>query len=144
MKNTPKFTTENIASLVTTGSGFDILRYFTLPDLLGDDAEHILYIMGRNIARQSEIRSYEDVVYFFHYLGWGELTETNSAKKEKKFTLSGHVIEKRLTQETVDVNLKLEAGFLAECLTQLENVQFECRDEKDSKNHTAVLTAFHL
>ncbi|SIS51104.1 DUF2507 domain-containing protein [Salimicrobium flavidum] len=144
MKNGPTFTTENIASLVTTGSGFDILRYFTLPDLLGEDAENILYIMGRNIARQAEINSYEDIVYFFQYLGWGELTEWKASNKERKFTLSGHVIEKRLNQETLDINLKLESGFLAECLSNLENELFECSEEIDGKDNQAVLTAFHF
>lgn len=144
MQNTPKFTTENIETMVTTGAGFDILRYFTLPELLGEDAEHILYIMGRNIARHSDIHSQEDIAHFIQYFGWGELTEMKVSKKERTFSLSGHVIEKRLSQEVLTINMKLEAGFLAECFTRLEDELFECREETDKKNQRILLTIYRL
>ncbi|WP_347862626.1 DUF2507 domain-containing protein [Salimicrobium sp. PL1-032A] len=144
MQNTSRFTIENIESMITTGAGFDILRYFTLPDLLGDDAERILYIMGRNIARNSDIQTTEDVTRFVHHFGWGELTEMKKSKHERTFSLSGSVIEKRLSQEIFDINMKLEAGFLAECFSSIEGKLSECREEMDRKHQRILLTVYHL
>ncbi|UOQ95801.1 YslB family protein [Halobacillus shinanisalinarum] len=44
MRETAKLSTDNISSLVATGAGFDLLRYYTLPDFLGKDAL-IFYII---------------------------------------------------------------------------------------------------
>ncbi|AKG04178.1 hypothetical protein AAV35_004870 [Salimicrobium jeotgali] len=139
-----RITTGNISPLVTTGAGFDILRYFALPDMLGEDAEQILYIMGRNIARNSAYENNEEVTTFFREFGWGELEKEKSGKNEIHFSLHGDAVKQRLTQEEFQINAKLEAGFLAECLSNLENETFECRDEINEKNHSISLIAYKL
>lgn len=63
----------HLEELNTPGAGYDILRYVSLPDLLGQDTEPILYFMGRNLARKFEITTLDDIVYLFDKLGWGTL-----------------------------------------------------------------------
>ncbi|MCA0969881.1 YslB family protein [Halobacillus litoralis] len=136
-----KLTTENISSLVGTGAGFDILRYYTLPDFLGKDAPYLLYLMGKNIARQTELHQLEDLYEFFQYMGWGDLSLIKEKKSEMIFHLSGHLIEKRLQQSLYQVDFKLESGFLAETLGQTTGDTYECFEEANKKEHYIELKA---
>ncbi|MBH0230084.1 YslB family protein [Halobacillus yeomjeoni] len=141
LKDSTNITTSNISSLVGTGAGFDMLRYYTLPDFLGKDAPYILYFMGKNIARQSEIYDFEDLYEFYQYMGWGELELATEKKKELHFKLSGHIIEKRLHQKFFKVDFRLECGFLAEALRKLTDHTYECFEEINKKESIIEIKA---
>lgn len=141
LKESPKLTTSNISSLVGTGAGFDLLRYYTLPDFLGKDAPYILYFMGKNIARQSEISDIDDLHEFFQYMGWGDLNLVKEKKKEMLFHLSGHIIEKRLHQDFFTVDFRLECGFLAETMNRLTDDTYECFEEINQKENYIEIKA---
>ncbi|WP_181349764.1 YslB family protein [Thalassobacillus sp. CUG 92003] len=133
---------QDLQSLVTTGAGFDLLRYYTLPDFLGNEAMFVLYYMGKNMARKFGISHMDDLIRFFQYSGWGELTTVKTKKKESLYEVHGHVIEKRLQQSLVEVDFRLEAGFIAEAL-QLMDPQhtYECVEEIDKKANKIWITA---
>lgn len=141
MKESTKLTTSNISSLVGTGAGFDLMRYYTLPDFLGKDAPYLLYYMGKNMARQTEIHSFEELYEFFQYMGWGELTLVKEKKKEMSFELSGHIIEKRLNQKMLKIDFRLECGFLAEIVQKLTENTYECFEEKNMKENRVEIKA---
>ncbi|CDQ18233.1 Protein of unknown function [Halobacillus karajensis] len=139
LKESTKLTTSNISSLVGTGAGFDLMRYYTLPDFLGKDAPYLLYYMGKNMARQTSISSMEELYEFFQYMGWGELHLVKEKRKEMIFQLSGHIIQKRLNQKLLEVDFRLECGFLAEIIGQITEHTYECFEEKNSKeNHVEI------
>ncbi|GAA5416280.1 uncharacterized protein YslB [Paraliobacillus ryukyuensis] len=123
--------TEN---LQTNGCGYDLLRYVCLPDLLGKDATTILYVLGKNIARQLTWENYDQVKAFFYKTGWGELTEGKEKRGEHEFTLTGSAITQRM-KRNLDTDYRLEAGILAEAMQQIKGIDCECREEiKPRKN----------
>ncbi|ARI76866.1 YslB family protein [Halobacillus mangrovi] len=141
MQQSTKLNTNNISSLVGTGAGFDLMRYYTLPDFLGKDAPYMLYYMGKNIARQTDIYDFDDLYEFFQYMGWGELSLVKEKKKELIFHLTGHIIEKRLNQKLFTVDFRLECGFLAETLQKLTENTYECFEEINEKENYIELKA---
>ncbi|TGB04122.1 YslB family protein [Halobacillus salinus] len=141
MKESTKLTTSNLSSLVGTGAAYDIMRYYTLPDFLGKDAPYLLYLMGKNIARQSDLHQFEEVYEFFQYIGWGDLQLEKEKKKELVFRLSGHIVEKRLHQSVFKVDFRVESGFLAEVTGQLTGDTYECFEEINTKGNYVELTA---
>ncbi|WP_028783389.1 YslB family protein [Thalassobacillus devorans] len=141
--NTTKINLDQLQSLVHTGAGYDLLRYYTLPDLLGKEAPFLLYYMGKNLARKSEMTTLDDIIQFFQQLGWGSLSILQEKKKETRFELSGHVLEKRLQNPLLEIDFRMEAGFLAEAITLTQNVNGECFEEIDEKKHRVTFTVMH-
>ncbi|ENH97031.1 hypothetical protein J416_07542 [Gracilibacillus halophilus YIM-C55.5] len=114
-----------LANLHSTNSGYDVLRYFCLPDMLGKEADMVLYMMGKNLARQSECATTQEIQEFFRHTGWGELLLTTEKRKGYQFILEGEVVQARI--ETIQaIEFYLESGFLAESLTMIDNNQYEC------------------
>ena len=140
LKESAKLTTTNISSLVGTGAGFDLMRYYTLPDFLGKDAPYMLYYMGKNIARQTELQNFDELYEFFQYMGWGELSLVQEKRSKMTFNLSGHIIEKRLHQHLFEVDFRLESGFLAEMTQRLTGHTYECFEEIKKKENYVELT----
>src|SRR5690625_3790751 len=71
--------------LHTSGAGYDVLRYISLPELLGSESNTLLYYMGRNLARKLDIKAIEDISYIFEKLGWGEIELVKEKRKELFF-----------------------------------------------------------
>ncbi|UOQ46210.1 YslB family protein [Halobacillus salinarum] len=141
LKESANLDNHNISSLVATGAGFDLLRYYTLPDFLGKDAPYLLYYMGKNVARQTSLHTFEELYEFFQYMGWGDLSLVKEKKKEMVFHLNGHIIEKRLHQNLYPVDFRLECGFLAEMIHILTKVTYECLEEIHEKENFVEITA---
>ncbi|MBM7597772.1 putative hydrocarbon binding protein [Virgibacillus halotolerans] len=121
-----------LEDLYTAGAGYDVLRYMTLPELLGTESKTLLYFMGRNLARSLDLQAVEDIYYTFEKMGWGKLELVKEKKKELVFHLMSDSIARRL-QASLDIEFYLESGFLAEAIQQLENVECECVEEINSK-----------
>lgn len=120
--------------LNTPGAGYDILRYIGLHDLLGEESPTILYYMGKNLARKFEITSLEDLYYFFDKMGWGKLEFVKQKKKEFIFTLLSDSVVHRLNAP-LETEFRLEAGFLAEAIQLIKEVECECVEEVNRKIH---------
>ncbi|MRH42927.1 DUF2507 domain-containing protein [Aquibacillus halophilus] len=116
----------------TSGSGHDILRYVCLPDLLGKDANTILYVMGKNLARNIKLESIDDIINFFKKAGWGNLILMKEKRRELIFELTGDTISQR-NQQDIDTEYRLESGFLAEAMQQVKNADCECVEENRTK-----------
>lgn len=131
-----------LEDLYTAGAGFDILRYLALPDLLGNEAPTLLYFMGKNLARKFEINSVEDIVYLFDKLGFGHLELTKEKKKEKVFHLLADAVVLRLNGP-IDVEFRLESGFLAEAIQAVEGKECECREEINRRIHQVQFSVIY-
>lgn len=129
-----------VEDLQSTGSGYDLLRYVCLPDILGKDANTILYVMGKNIARQIEWKTFDQVADFFIKTGWGTLTDIKEKRREHIFELSGPIITQRMDSDIV-IDYRLEAGFLAEAFQQLKGQACECSEEIHIKKNSV---SFHV
>ncbi|MBM7701288.1 YslB family protein [Metabacillus iocasae] len=97
--------------------GYTLVRDILLTDLLGKDAEQILYWSGKNIARKFPLHSSDEIVSFFAEAGWGSLLLVKADKQTIEFELHGELVKKRL-DEQVDCSFHLEAGFIAHQIQQ--------------------------
>lgn len=128
--------------LHTAGAGYDVLRYISLPDLLGTEANTLLYFMGKNLARSFAINSFEDIYQIVDKLGWGKLELVKEKKKSFTFQLMADAVFLRL-QASVDIDFRLEAGFLAEAIEQLYGSECECNEKINHKVHQVEFMVYY-
>ncbi|SHG80208.1 YslB family protein [Ornithinibacillus halophilus] len=123
---------QELENLHTAGAGYDILRYVSLPDLLGSEKETLLYFMGKNLARKFEIEAMGDLMYFFDKVGWGKLDLFKEKRKELIFHLLSDSVVKRI-ESPLETDFRMEAGFLAEAIHKLKGMECECIEEVNRK-----------
>lgn len=117
--------------------GHELIRTELLTNLLGKDAEAILYWAGKELARNHPLTSYEEVVLFFEQASFGTLDRTKEKRSSSTYSLSGKLIDLRLAQK--EPVFSLEAGFLAEQMQQINGVYAEAYAEV-IKNKTVLIT----
>ncbi|MFD1067466.1 DUF2507 domain-containing protein [Oceanobacillus locisalsi] len=120
-----KLDVNTLEQLYSDGAGYDILRYIGLPELFGEEKETLLYFLGRNVARNFEFNSFEDVNVFFEKMGLGTLELAKEKKNVKTFYLLSEAVITRL-KSNMETDFRLEAGIIAEAFLQLEGVDCEC------------------
>lgn len=129
-----------LETLHTEGAGYDILRYISLPELLGKESHTLLYFMGRKLARKFDIQTIEDIIRLFDLLGWGRLEMVKDKRKSITFQLMADAVALRL-QASFPTDFRLEAGFLAEALLQVENRDCECVESINKRIHQVEFKA---
>ena len=110
-----------------TRLGYEIIKDYVLPNILGKHEDEILYWSGKDVARKFPIFSIDELPDFFQEAGWGPLIayEGKNAKDEALFILEqsdAALLENRSYQ--------LEAGFIAEQFQKLNGYLTECYGEK--------------
>ena len=128
--------------LHTSGAGYDVLRYISLPDLFGTEADTLLYFMVRNLERSMDIESLEDIYLVSEKLGWGRLELVKEGKKTLTFNLMADAVFHRL-QASFDVDFRLEAGFIAEAIQRLKGIECECKEKINHKIHQVEFNVYY-
>lgn len=125
-------------SLLVPIFGLEVLRDDLIPELLGDEAGHILYWAGKSIARKYPLENFEGITDFFQKTSWGDLTIVKEKKEELQLLLTGEAISHRFEVEK-EPTFKLEAGFIAEQFQMQKNYYTESYDELDSRKKQAKI-----
>lgn len=112
--------------------GQDVLRYISLPDVLGPEQETLLYFMGKQLARKFEITKMEDITYLFYTLRWGKLEVIKEKKKYITFHLMSDDIVERM-KSSLEVDYRLEAGFIAEVIANITERPCECTETMNER-----------
>src|SRR5699024_805314 len=99
-------------------AGQDILRYVNLPGFLGSEKETLLYYLGKNLARQLDITSLDDIFAVFKKLQWGQLDLVKDKRNQMLFHLMADTIVHKM-QSSIPIDFQMEAGFLAESIQHL-------------------------
>src|SRR5690625_6759632 len=120
--------------LHTSGAGYNVLRYISLPNLFGEESSTMLYFMGKNLARSLNLSSLDDLYHAADKLGWGRLELVKKKRRSLTFNLMADAIFHRL-QASVDVDFRMEAGCIAETVQLLEGVDCECVGQIHPKIH---------
>lgn len=128
-----------LSNLAVPAFGYEIIREELLPDLLGKDGPTILYWAGKRLARKYPLFSIDEIYEFFRDAGWGNLQMTNSKEKEITFSLTSELIRQRIEAKT-DTTFQLEAGFLAEQITQQKKVYAEAYEHPKKKEGNVIFT----
>lgn len=127
-----------LEQLYTDGSGYDILRYIALPELLGAEKKTILYFMGKNIARKFSFETIEEIQHAFRQLGWGNLELVKERSKSYTFHLMADAVVYRI-RAPFETEFRLESGFLAESMQQIERTECECVEKVNKRLHQVEL-----
>ncbi len=125
-------TIADLDELHTTFAGYDILRYISLPELLGREAHTLFYFMGRKLARKIDIKSLDDIYFIFDKFGWGNLELVKEKRRELIFHLMADSVVHRL-KASYPTDFRLEAGFLAEAIEMVDQTPCECIEEINRK-----------
>ncbi|GGA86164.1 YslB family protein [Ornithinibacillus halotolerans] len=142
-KNEEKLPIELLDKIQSAGAGYDLLRYVSLPDVFGSEADALLYFMGKSLARKFNIQSLGDISYFFEKVGWGRLELFKEKNNKLEFHLLADTVVQRLAMP-VETEFRLEAGFLAEAISSLKRVDCECVEEIRKKIHQVEFTVFYI
>src|SRR5699024_12619471 len=71
--------------LQSNGAGYDILRYVSLPQLLGKESDTIMYFMGKSLSQTVEISSISDIILLSYDPGWRALDLVKTTRKYRRF-----------------------------------------------------------
>ncbi|TDW05179.1 uncharacterized protein DUF2507 [Bacillus badius] len=139
MKLTKQLDQQEIQGLSVPIFGYELIRDSLLTDVLGKEAESILYWAGKSLARKFPCQSFEELVSFFEEAGWGTLTLSKEAKREKTFEISGPFIERRFSVQS-EPFFSLESGFLAEQISSHEQTEAESIVDIQKRAKKVMLT----
>lgn len=123
--------------------GHDILRYICLPDFLGREKDNLLYYIGKNLARNLELTTLDNLNYVFDKLKWGKLEMVKDKRKTMTFHLMSDEIVQRL-QSSITTEFRLEAGFLAEAIYKITNRACEVTETVNEKIYRIDFKVFFL
>lgn len=116
---------------------YELLREELLPDLIGNEANDILYWAGRNLARKYQLDTMEEVIQFFEKAGWGTLAITDHKRREMYFQLTSPLITERHKQNRHS-SYQLEIGFVAEQIQRQRGVVAESYEEQKKRSDSIV------
>lgn len=91
--------------------GYELIRTEVLKNVLGKNANGLLYWAGKELSRSHKTDSEYDATEFFSKADWGNLSLIKESKDEIKYHLTGDLVDFRL--QTKDADFNLETGFLA-------------------------------
>ncbi|MFS0672985.1 YslB family protein [Ornithinibacillus sp. 179-J 7C1 HS] len=138
-KKQEKLPIELLEKIQSTGAGYDLIRYISLPDIFGSESDALLYFMGRSLARKFNLQALGDIIFFFEKVGWGRLELFKEKSNKLEFHLLADSVVQRLAMP-IETEFRLEAGFLAEAISILKGVECECVEEIRPKIHQVEFT----
>ncbi|MBC1670245.1 YslB family protein [Listeria welshimeri] len=118
--------------------GLDLLRNYLIPEILGDEAPHIMYWAGKDLARKFPLETLDEVADFFEKASWGKFSILKEKKDELRLLLQGEMVEARFTSQE-NPTFKLEAGFVAEQLQAQKKLYTESYDEVDTRKKQVTI-----
>lgn len=118
--------------------GYELLRNFLLPELLGEETATILYWSGRKIARHYPAESIDQIVLFFSQAGWGNLELVEKTKSKMVFHCQSEIIQSRIVDNPRTAVFTMESGFLAEQVQRLVGCAAECYVDIKTGRHKRI------
>lgn len=108
-------------------TGHDVLRYLSLPSLLGEEKEKLLYYIGRNLARKIEMDTLDDLLFLFQKFRWGKLELIKDKRNKLIFHLMADEVAQRMIS-SLTIDFRLESGFIAEAIEKITKRECECSE----------------
>lgn len=106
--------------------GYELIRDYLLPSILGKHEKDILYWAGKDLARKFPCTDIPLIISFFKDAGWGDLTLEKETKDGFVFRLTNDPEQLKIKER----NFRLEAGFIAEQIQNFKGFLTECFEEK--------------
>ena len=138
-KQSARLDKDKLENIQMPAFGLELLREVLIPDILGQDYQHMLYWAGKGLARKYPVSSIEELSDFFQAAGWGQLTLLHNKKNEMEFELSGELISIRFSKSN-EYTFQLEAGFIAEQLQMMNKHITETYEQLKKRANKVVFT----
>ncbi|MDQ0975625.1 putative hydrocarbon binding protein [Neobacillus niacini] len=119
--------------------GYELIREFILPDILGKDTPEILYWAGKRLARNHPLNSLDEIIDFFSKASWGQLVLIKERKDEIEFELVSPLIVSRVKSKAEHF-FQIEAGFLAQQIELQKQVIAETFEHPVKKANKVLFT----
>jgi predicted hydrocarbon binding protein len=119
--------------------GYELIREFILPEILGKDTPEILYWAGKRLARKHPLNTLDEVIEFFAKASWGHLEIQKERKEEIEFELTSPLIVSRVKTKA-EHYFQIEAGFLAQQLELQKQVTTETFEHPVKKANKVLFT----
>lgn len=119
--------------------GYELIREFILPEILGKDTPEILYWAGKRLARNHPLNSLEEIIDFFSKASWGQLELKKERKDEIEFELISPLIVSRVKSKA-EHYFQIEAGFLAQQIELQKQVIAETFEHPVKKANKVLFT----
>ncbi|MFC5541507.1 MAG: YslB family protein [Bacilli bacterium] len=116
--------------------GYELIRDYLLPSILGKHEKDILYWAGKDLARKFPCTDIPLIISFFKDAGWGDLTLEKETKDGFVFRLTNDPEQLKIKER----NFRLEAGFIAEQIQNFKGFLTECFEEKKENQHQVFFT----
>jgi predicted hydrocarbon binding protein len=119
--------------------GYELIREFVLPEILGKDTPEILYWTGKRLARKYPLHTHDELIDFFAKASWGQLDIKNERKDEIEFELKSPLIVSRVKSKA-EYFFQLEAGFLAQQIEHQKQAVAEAFEHPAKKSNIVQFT----
>jgi len=119
--------------------GYELIREFIIPEILGKDTPEILYWAGKRLARKFPLTNLDELTAFFARASWGELVLINERKDEMEFQLSSPNMISRVKAKAENY-FQIEAGFLAQQIELQKQVIAETFEHPVKKSNKVTFT----
>jgi predicted hydrocarbon binding protein len=119
--------------------GYELIREFVLPEILGKDTPEILYWAGKRLARKYPLNSFDEVIDFFSKASWGHLEVKAERKDEIEFELMSPLFVSRVKSKAEHF-FQIEAGFLAQQIELQKQVIAETFEHPVKKENKVKFT----
>lgn len=129
----------NLDEIKISGFGYELLREYVIPDILGKDAANILYWSGKNLAKKFPLNTLDDIISFFEHVGWGILTVAKTGKNDMELELSSELITHRLEIDE-HCTFQLEAGFIAQQVELQKKRITESYEQQKKRSNKIIFT----
>ena len=130
--------------LIKSSNGIEsaLVRDILLPEILGDEADGILYWAGKDLARKFPVSSEDEIITLFKQFGFGELQLEKKNNKQQVWKLTGPTVIERGRQEHASFNL--EAGMLAQEIEFQSDLVTEASVEVEKKKSVQIIVHYDL
>jgi predicted hydrocarbon binding protein len=119
--------------------GYELIREFVLPEILGKDTPEILYWAGKRLARKYPLTSFDEVIDFFNKASWGHLEVKAERKDEIEIELMSPLFVSRVKSKAEHF-FQIEAGFLAQQIELQKQVIAETFEHPVKKENKVKFT----
>ncbi|MFZ7945606.1 MULTISPECIES: YslB family protein [Bacillaceae] len=119
--------------------GYELIREYLLPEILGKDTPEILYWAGKRLARKFPLADFDQVIEFFANASWGQLQLKTETKHAIEVELASPLIVSRVKSKAEHF-FQLEAGFLAQQIELQKEVITEAFEHPVKKANKVQFT----
>lgn len=138
-EQTPAELTKSIETENMTIFGYELIREFLIPEILGKDTPEILYWAGKRLARKYPVETQEEIIDFFLRASWGSLMVKSENKDELEFELVSPLMVSRVKSKAEHF-FQLEAGFLAQQIEHQKGVVAEAFEHPVKRSQKVQFT----